>query len=62
MQWFAFSALIAAIYCVARGIADLRAKRFAWGLMGLLSAAVFLFAPIETHAVKIDFPAPASGN
>lgn len=59
MLWFEIGALGAAIYCIARSIADLRAKRFIWGALGLVSAAVFLAAPVQTHAVKIDLPAPS---
>jgi len=31
-----------------------------WGGVGLLSAAVFLLTPIQTHAVKIDLPVAGS--
>jgi hypothetical protein len=34
MQWFVVGALMAAIYCVARSIADLRVKRYVWGIAG----------------------------
>jgi hypothetical protein len=58
MLWFSIGALGAAIYCIARSVVDFRAKRFIWGSLGLLSAAVFLAAPVQTHAVKLDLPAP----
>ncbi|WP_230772353.1 hypothetical protein [Sphingomonas sp. Leaf4] len=51
------AALAAAIYCIAKAVIDLRARRYVWGTIGLLSAAVFLTTPIQTHAVKIDLPA-----
>lgn len=38
------------------GIADLRARRYVWGAVGLVSAGVFLLTPIQTHAVKVDLP------
>ena len=55
-----FAALAAAIYCMAKAVIDLRARRYAWGIVGLASAAVFLLMPIQTHAVKIDLPAHAN--
>jgi hypothetical protein len=55
-----FAALGAAIYCIAKAVIDLRARRYAWGIVGLASAAVFLLTPIQIHAVKIDLPAAAN--
>lgn len=54
------AALAAAIYCVIKAVSDLRARRYVWGIVGLLSAAVFLTAPIQTHAVKVDLPIAGS--
>ncbi len=51
-----FAALAAAGYCLARSIIDLRARRYGWGSAGLLSAAVFLAAPVQTHTVTVDLP------
>lgn len=50
------AALVAAVYCVATAVINLRARRYVWGIVGLLSAAVFLVTPIQTHAVKVDLP------
>lgn len=55
-----FAALAAAIYCIAKAVIDLRARRYVWGIVGLLSAAVFLLTPIQTHAVKVDLPVAGS--
>jgi hypothetical protein len=55
-----FAALAAAIYCIVKAVIDLRARRYAWGIVGLASAAVFLLTPIQTHAVKVDLPAAAN--
>lgn len=52
-----FAAFAAAIYCIAKAVVDLRARRYGWGIVGLLSAVVFLVTPMQTHAVKIDLPA-----
>lgn len=57
---WAFATLLAAVYCIIKAIIDLRARRYAWGILGLASAAVFLLAPIQTHAVKMDLPPPAN--
>lgn len=47
---------IAALYCLTRGIIDLRQRRYAWGAAGLLCAAALMLSPIRTHAVKVDLP------
>lgn len=54
---WSFAALAAAIYCIAKAVIDLRGRRYGWGIVGLLSAVVFLVTPIQTHAVKVDLPA-----
>jgi hypothetical protein len=56
---WSMAAFVAALYCIARAVVDLRARRYAWGVAGLASAAVFLLTPIQTHAVKVDLPAAA---
>ncbi|WP_242184974.1 hypothetical protein [Sphingomonas sp. CARO-RG-8B-R24-01] len=50
------AALAAAIYCLVKAVMDLRARRYGWGIVGLVSAVVFLVTPIQTRAVKIDLP------
>jgi len=50
------AALAAAIYCITKAVIDLRAGRYVWGSIGLISAAVFLTTPIQTHSVKVDLP------
>lgn len=55
-----FAALAAGIYCVAKAVIDFRTGKYGWGVIGLLSAAVFLVAPIQTHAVKVDLPMAGS--
>lgn len=57
---WSFAALAAAIYCIAKAVIDLRARKYGLGIFGLLSAAVLLLAPIQTHAVKVDLPAAGS--
>jgi hypothetical protein len=54
------AALVAAIYCITKAAIDLRAGRYVWGSIGLISAAVFLMTPIQTHAVKVDLPVAGS--
>ena len=46
----------ACLFCVVRAIVDLRARKYVWGALGLVSAALFLLTPIQTTAVKIDMP------
>jgi hypothetical protein len=52
--------LAAAIYCLARGIMDLRQGAMAWGVLGILSALVILSAPTAIHILSIRVPAGLS--
>jgi hypothetical protein len=52
------SAVAAAIYCIVRAIVDFRQRKYAWAALGALSALVFILTPVQTHAVKVDLPAP----
>jgi hypothetical protein len=55
-----FAAFAAGIYCMAKAVIDLRTRKYVWGIIGLLSAVVFLVTPVKTHAVKIDLPVAGS--
>ncbi len=46
----------AAIYCLARSIADLRQRRYGWAVAGAIAALVLFSMPIPSHAIKIDLP------
>lgn len=56
---------VAGLYCLVRGIVDFRQRRYAWAVASLAGAAqcaaAFLFTPIPTHAMKMEFP-PARGS
>jgi len=56
---WSIGAIIAAGYCIVRGIGDIRRKNYMAGVIGLGSAAIFLLTPIKTQAVKVDTPAAA---
>ena len=56
------AAILAAAYCVARAVVDLRQKHYAWAVFGLLAAGAILAAPIPTHAVKVDIPINEAGS
>ncbi|WP_426256110.1 hypothetical protein [Sphingomonas sp. DC2300-3] len=45
---------IPALYCLVRGIIDLRAHRYGWGLIGVFSAVLLFLIPIPTNAIKVD--------
>ncbi|AOW23257.1 hypothetical protein AVM11_18195 [Sphingomonas melonis TY] len=45
---------IPVLYCLARGIVDLRARRYGWGLIGVFSAVLLFLIPIPTNAIKVD--------
>jgi hypothetical protein len=63
MVWL-WIGLAVGIFCVVRGIVDLRQRRYVWGGVGLLAGLVLLLAPIETRAVKYDVLSsdPANGS
>ncbi|MES2055396.1 MAG: hypothetical protein V4564_05595 [Pseudomonadota bacterium] len=54
------AALVAGIYCIARSVVDLRQRKYAWGALGLISAAVFLLAPVPSHEVSVTLPIATS--
>jgi len=56
LQLWMWLATAAAIFCVVRGVADLRARRYLWGSLGVLAGLALLLIPVQTHAVKIDLP------
>jgi len=60
MMLWTLAATVTIIYCIARGIVDLRQRRYLWGALGLLSALMLALAPVKTHAVKLILPAPAT--
>ena len=60
MMLWTLIALAAAAYSLVRGMVDLRQRNYVWGALGLLSAAALSFTPVQTHAVKMEFPTPAN--
>lgn len=44
------AAFAAGIYCIVRGVADLRQRKYIWGALGIVSAAVFLAMPVPDRA------------
>ncbi|RXR30928.1 hypothetical protein EQG66_01165 [Sphingobium fluviale] len=56
MWTWTIAALIACAYCIAKAVIDIRARRFIWGIVGLVSAAIFMLWPTQTHVVKVDLP------
>jgi hypothetical protein len=59
---WSIGAVIAAGYCIVRGVGDLRRKNYAAGVIGVGSAAIFLLTPIQTertHPLSIDLPTAA---
>lgn len=47
---------IPALYCLAREIIDLRARRYGWSLIGVFSAILLFLIPIPTNVIKVDLP------
>ncbi len=54
------ASLVALIFCTVRTVLDFLAGRSGWAWGGVaicLLLVCALAAPIQTHAVKVDFPA-----
>lgn len=49
--------VLAGLYCLVRGVVDLRAKRWIWGVLGLVSGIGILAAPVPTQ-VQVTIPTP----
>lgn len=48
--------VLAGLYCLARGVMDLRAKRWVWGVLGIVAGIAIMAAPIPTQ-VQVELPA-----
>jgi uncharacterized membrane protein HdeD (DUF308 family) len=57
MVVFAWIALAVGIFCIVRGVMDLRARRYAWGALGIVAGLTLILMPIPTQAVNFDLPA-----
>jgi hypothetical protein len=55
--WMALG-LSAGLFCIARGVMDLRQGRYVWGALGIAVGLALLLTPIQTHPGKYDLPAP----
>jgi hypothetical protein len=54
MDAWIYASMAAALYCLVRGIVDLRERRFVWAALGIVSGLVLMLTPIRSHAVKYD--------
>ena len=50
--------LAVAIYCAAQAVRDLRKGNYAMAAAGAACVAMLLLIPIQSHAIKLDLPAP----
>jgi hypothetical protein len=48
--------LAAGIFCLVRGVVDVRNRRWVWGVVGIVAGLALLLTPISTHTVKFDLP------
>ena len=60
MTTWMLATLAAVLYCIVRGVTDLRRRQYVWGVLGTASGARLLLIPEPTHAVKVDLPGPAA--
>jgi hypothetical protein len=58
--WITALSLVS-LFCLIRGVLDLKAKRYLFGVLGLLSGIMLVLMPVQSHSVSVDLPpAPAS--
>jgi hypothetical protein len=50
--------LAVAIYCAAQAIRDFRKGNYAMAAAGAACVALLLLVPLQSHAIKLDLPAP----
>lgn len=48
--------LAAGLFCVTRGVIDLVHRKFVWGVLGLAIGCAIFALPVQSHAVKVEFP------
>jgi uncharacterized membrane protein HdeD (DUF308 family) len=53
--------VLAGLYCLARGVMDLRAKRWIWGALGIVAGIGIMAAPIPTE-VQVTLPSGGSAT
>jgi hypothetical protein len=46
--------LVSGLFCIVRGVVDLKQRRYVWGGLGLAIGCAILAWPIQTHAVKLE--------
>jgi Flp pilus assembly protein protease CpaA len=55
-NWSILLMVATALFCIVRGVADIRQRRYPWGIVGLLLGIAMIVAPLSTISVKIDLP------
>ena len=61
MIWWKLATFGVALYCLARGVIDLRQRRYIWGVLGIACGGMILFMPMPSHAVKVTLPITGTG-
>lgn len=56
LAWTFVLTLVTALFCIARSIADIRQRRFVWGVVGLLVGIALASSLIVSTSVKVDLP------
>lgn len=60
MHFLTISLSAVAAYCLVRGLADYRERRFAWSIVGFACAGLLILTPIPTAGVTQVDVYPAS--
>ena len=50
--------LAVCIYCTAQAVRDFRRGNYAMAAAGAACVVLLLLIPIQSHAIKLDLPAP----
>jgi cell division protein FtsW (lipid II flippase) len=48
------------LFCSVQAVRDLRRRNYPMAALAALCVLLILLVPVQTHAVKVDFPAPPS--
>ena len=53
--WLMLNSIVV-IYCLARGVVDVRRRAYVWGLLGLSSAGILALTPNPNFKTTITIP------
>ncbi|WP_242124508.1 hypothetical protein [Sphingobium sp. Sx8-8] len=61
MNIYVIAMLLGGLFCLIRAAFDLRAKRYAWAVLGLLAGLAILLTPVP-QSIPLELRLPAAGG